>query len=268
MNSSIDSRPVIEFQGVSIYYKDKQVLRPLDAVFYPYQVTAIIGSSGTGKSTLLRAVNRMNECIDGCTTVGKVLYKGVDIYGADVDPVEVRKMIGMVFQKPNPFPKSIYENVAYGPRIRGAKRGELDRIVEDSLRKAALWGEVKDQLHKSAYDISGGQQQRLVIARALAVNPDVILMDEPCASLDPIATGKIEDLLRELKQETTIILVTHNIEQARRIADWVVFMNKEVEDKGGYLHLFGRAPEVFINPKDPVFENYITVRFNGVDGKH
>jgi phosphate transport system ATP-binding protein len=227
------------------------------------EITAFIGPSGCGKSTFLRCLNRMNDLIAGATVHGQLLYHGVDLYGPKVDPVEVRRRIGMVFQKPNPFPKSIYDNIAFGPRVNGQRRG-LDEIVEEALTKAALWDEVKDKLKKSAFALSGGQQQRLCIARALAVEPDVVLMDEPCASLDPIATGRIEDLMAELKRDYTIVIVTHNMQQAARASDRTAFLTADVREDGtriGTLVEFDTTEKIFTNPSDPRTEGYITGRF-------
>jgi phosphate transport system ATP-binding protein len=226
------------------------------------EITAMIGPSGCGKSTVLRCFNRMNDLVLGAAVGGSILYHGVDLYGDKVDPVEVRRRIGMVFQKPNPFPKSIYDNVAYGPRIQGRKKG-LDEVVEASLTRAALWDEVKDKLKESAYALSGGQQQRLCIARTLAVEPDVILMDEPCSALDPIATARIEDLMTELKVEFTIVIVTHNMQQAARVSDRTAFLTAEVEDgkRVGRLVEYDETRTMFTNPSDPRTEGYITGRF-------
>ena len=227
------------------------------------EITAFIGPSGCGKSTLLRSFNRMNDLIPGARVEGVVAYHGTDIYGPDVDPIEVRRKVGMVFQKPNVFPKSIYDNVAYGPKVNGAK-GNLDDLVEECLTRAALWNEVKDDLKKSAYALSGGQQQRLVIARCIAVKPEVILMDEPCASLDPIATAKIEDLMVELANDYTIVIVTHNMQQAARVSDRTAFFTAELDDKDirhGRLVEFGRTRELFSSPTDPRTEDYISGRF-------
>jgi phosphate transport system ATP-binding protein len=217
-------------------------------------VTAIIGPSGCGKSTALRAFNRMNELIPGTKTTGRVLFRGADIYGAGVDPVEVRRWIGMVFQKPNPFPKTIHENIAWGARINGFK-GDMDELVESSLTQVALWDEVKDKLKQSAMALSGGQQQRLCIARALAVSPEVILMDEPTSALDPISTAKIEDLLGQLKRRYSIVIVTHNMQQAARISDYTAFL------LSGDLVEYAPTKEIFFNPKDERTENYISGRF-------
>ncbi len=234
------------------------------------EVTAMIGPSGCGKSTVLRCFNRMNDLVPGATVRGSVAYHGHELYGADVDPVEVRRRIGMVFQKPNPFPKSIYDNVAFGPRLNGKRPGRrpaLDDLVEESLTKAALWDEVKGKLKKSALELSGGQQQRLCIARALAVEPDVILMDEPCSALDPIATARIEDLMDELKQDYTIVIVTHNMQQAARVSDMTAFLSVEAEEQSvndhriGRLVEFGPTDQIFTHPSDPRTEGYITGRF-------
>lgn len=250
--------PIIELFSVSVYYSGRQVLRPVTLAIPPQKVTAIMGPSGCGKSTLLKTMNRMNELVYGSRTEGRVVYKGMNIYSPDVDPTDVRCHIGMIFQKPNPLPKSIYDNVAFGPRLNGY-RGNMDEIVEQSLTEAALWGEVKDSLRKSPYNLSGGQQQRLCIARALATNPDVLLMDEPCSSLDPVATGKIEDLIKELAEDRTVVLVTHNIQQTARIANWIAFLN--FDKNMGYLHHFGSIQDTFVNPRDEVIEAYVTGRF-------
>jgi len=226
------------------------------------EVTAIIGPSGCGKSTVLRCFNRMNDLVPGARITGRVLYKGHDVYGDGINATEVRRRIGMVFQKPNPFPKSIYDNVAFGPRLNGKKKG-LDDLVERALTGAALWDEVKDKLHRSGLDLSGGQQQRLCIARAIAVEPDVILMDEPCSALDPIATARIEDLMDELKRDYTIVVVTHNMQQAARVSDMTAFMSVDVSGGGrtGHLVEFGRTEQIFTHPSDPRTEGYITGRF-------
>ena len=226
-------------------------------------ITAIIGPSGCGKSTLLRCFNRMNDFVPGARVEGEIRYHGEDLYGDDVDAAEVRRRIGMVFQKPNPFPKSIFDNVAYGPRINRMKT-DLHAVVEEALTKAALWDEVKDKLKKSAFALSGGQQQRLCIARALAVKPDVLLMDEPCSALDPIATARIEDLMVELKRDYTIVIVTHNMQQAARVSDMTAFLTTEVTEGGsrtGRLVEFDRTQKIFTQPSDPRTEGYITGRF-------
>jgi phosphate transport system ATP-binding protein len=227
------------------------------------RITALIGPSGCGKSTFLRTFNRMNDLIDGARISGRLTFHGHDLNAPDVDPIEVRRRIGMVFQKPNPFPKSIYDNVAFGPRINGRRKG-LDDIVEHALRQAALWDEVKTKLKKSAFTLSGGQQQRLCIARCLAVEPDVILMDEPCSALDPIATSRIEDLMTELKRDYTIVIVTHNMQQAARVSDMTAFMTTDVDDEGrrtGRLVEYDSTEKMFTNPTDPRTEGYITGRF-------
>ncbi|HKE98147.1 MAG TPA: phosphate ABC transporter ATP-binding protein PstB [Actinomycetes bacterium] len=255
---------VFDLQDLSIYYGTFRAVRNVGLDVRQREITAIIGPSGCGKSTLIRCLNRMNDLIEGARVEGKVLYHGVDLYDPQVDPVEVRRRIGMVFQKPNPFPKSIHDNVAFGPRIAGTKRG-LDAIVEQALRAAALWDEVKDRLQESAMSLSGGQQQRLCIARAIAVQPDVILMDEPCSALDPIATGRIEDLMQELKADYTIVIVTHNMQQAARISDMTAFFTAEVNEtsdtRTGILVEYDRTDRIFSNPADERTENYVTGRF-------
>ena len=252
--------PTIELFGVSVFYGDKQAIMPTNLSIFPQKVTTIMGPSGSGKSTLLRTMNRMNEFTHGSRTEGRVVYRDVDIYSRGIDPAEVRTRIGIVFQKQNPFPKSIYDNVAFGPKINGY-RGNMDDLVEQSLREAALWDEVKDRIRKSAYDLSGGQQQRLCIARALATDPDVLLMDEPCSALDPKATLQIEDLIKKLAEDRTVVLVTHNMHQASRVADWVAFMNFDRHNHMGYLHHFGNKHDTFVNPRDEVVEAYVTGRF-------
>ena len=247
---------IIETAGLDLWYGPCQALRQVTIPIRPRQVTALIGPSGCGKSTLLRCFNRMNDLVPDCRVEGAILYHGANINDPSCDVVELRKRVGMVFQKPNPFPKSIYENIAYGPRVHGEKnRGTLDEIVERSLRKAALWDEVKDRLDESALGLSGGQQQRLCIARTLAVEPDVILMDEPCSALDPIATAKIEDLIDDLKKIYTVIIVTHNMQQASRVSDYTGFMYL------GELIEYGETLQVFERPKERLTENYITGRF-------
>src|SRR5690606_5775174 len=223
--------PVFELSGLSVFYGDYEAVRDVDLRIGGRQITALIGPSGCGKSTVLRTLNRMNDLISDARISGTVRYHGEDLYAEDIDPIEVRRRIGMVFQKPNPFPKSIYDNVAYGPRVNGVRRG-LDDIVEEALVKAALFDEVKDKLRQSALALSGGQQQRLCIARTIAVNPEVILMDEPCSALDPIATLKIEDLMYDLAQEFTIVIVTHNMQQAARVSDRTAFFTAEVDEDG------------------------------------
>jgi phosphate transport system ATP-binding protein len=241
--------------NLSLWYGEQPALNCVTLDIAPHRITAIIGPSGCGKSTLIRCFNRMNDLIAGVRIEGRVHFRGQDIYARQVDPVEVRRRIGMVFQKPNPFPKSIYENIAFGLRINGF-RGKLEEHVERALRRAALWEEVKDDLHqKTGYDLSGGQQQRLCIARALAVDPEVLLMDEPCSALDPIATAKIEDLMLELKRDYTVVIVTHNMQQAARVSDFTAFMYL------GQLIEFGPTVKIFENPDQKETEDYITGKF-------
>ena len=252
---------IFDIDHVTVAYSGKAAVRDVTFPIYKNEITALIGPSGCGKSTLIRCLNRMNDLIPGATVEGKVLYHGQDLYGPGVDPVEVRKRIGMVFQKPNPFPKSIYDNIAFGPRVLGMK-GDMDAIVERALRAASLWDEVKDRMKTNAFGMSGGQQQRLCIARALAIEPDVILMDEPCSALDPISTGRIEDLMLELKENYSIVIVTHNMQQAARVSDMTAFFTVELEDEGS--HRTGRVVEydatdkVFTAPSDPRTEAYVT----------
>jgi phosphate transport system ATP-binding protein len=264
-----DSRPastevVFDVQDLSIYYGDFTAVRNVDMTIRKHEITAIIGPSGCGKTTMIRSFNRMNDLVETAHITGRVSYHGFDLYDPQVDPVEVRRRIGMVFQKPNPFPKSIYDNVAFGPRIAGVKRG-MDDVVEQALRRAALWDEVSDRLGTSAMALSGGQQQRLCIARAIAVKPDVILMDEPCSALDPIATGKIEDLMQEIKNDYTIVIVTHNMQQAARISDMTAFFTAEVNEtsdtRTGILVEYDQTEKIFSNPSDGRTENYVTGRF-------
>jgi phosphate transport system ATP-binding protein len=255
-------RPVMQTRNLHVWYGDSLAIRDVSLDIPRHRITAIIGPSGCGKSTLLRAFNRMNELIPGTRVEGQVLFNNQDIYAPEVDPVEVRRRIGMVFQKPNPFPKSIYDNVAYGPWINGVRdRRVLDEIVERSLRQAALWDEVKDKLRQSGLALSGGQQQRLCIARALAVEPEVILMDEPASALDPIATLKIEDLMQELKQNYTIVIVTHNMQQAARVSDFTAMMMLTEDRKSGTIIEVGPTQVIFTRPKDRRTEDYITGRF-------
>ena len=254
---------VFRCADVDVYYADFRALREVTLDVAAHEVTALIGPSGCGKSTFLRCFNRMNDLIEGARVEGSIHYHGVNLYQDEVDPVEVRRRIGMVFQKPNPFPKSIYDNIAYGPRLAGVKRSELDDVVEGSLTRAALWDEVKDRLKMSAYGLSGGQQQRLCIARAIAVQPDVVLMDEPCSALDPIATGRIEELIAELKTDYTIIIVTHNMQQAARISDMTAFFSVQANELGlrtGELVEYAPTSLIFTNPDDPRTEAYITGR--------
>ena len=250
---------MITANGLSVYYSQKQVLSNITLDFLPNKITAIIGPSGCGKSTLIRCFNRMNDLIPTFRMTGQILFDGGDLYGPNVDPTEVRYQVGMVFQRPNPFPKTIYDNVAFGPKINGYK-GDLPALVEQSLRRAALWGEVKDRLKTSGLALSGGQQQRLCIARALAVQPRLILMDEPCSALDPIATLAIEELMRELSEEYTIIIVTHNMQQAARVSDYTAFLMGD-QDRIGELVEYGDTKIMFTNPKDERTEAYITGRF-------
>ncbi|HLG01164.1 MAG TPA: phosphate ABC transporter ATP-binding protein PstB [Acidimicrobiia bacterium] len=256
--------PVFSLADVSVAYGDAVAVAGVTIDVAPNEITAIIGPSGCGKSTLIRCLNRMNDLIPNARVAGSITYHGVDLYDPAVDAVEVRRRIGMVFQKPTPFPKSIFDNVAFGPRIQGRKAG-LDDIVEQALRRAALWDEVKDKLAASAYALSGGQQQRLCIARSLAVEPDALLMDEPCSALDPIATSRIEDLMHELRQSVTIVIVTHNMQQAARVSDRTAFLTTEVDERGdhrcGRLVEFDRTEAMFTRPSDPRTEAYITGRF-------
>lgn len=247
--------------NLAVYYGTFRALKEINMAIYAHRITAIIGPSGCGKSTLLRSFNRMNCLIPGARVEGRILLDGEDVYAPVVDAVDVRRRIGMVFQRPNPFPKSIYDNVAYGPRLYGVRRKrDLDEIVARSLQQAVLWDEVKDKLHQSALALSGGQQQRLCIARAIAVKPEVILMDEPASALDPIATLKIEDLMRELVERYTIIIVTHNMQQAARVSDYTAFLMMDT-DRAGYLVEYGTTRELFTKPKDKRTEDYITGRF-------
>ena len=254
-----DPKHAIRAVGLNVYYDKFRAVRDIDLGIEKQKITALIGPSGCGKSTVLRAFNRMNDLVPVARTEGEVLFHGHNIYHPEVDPVEVRRRIGMVFQKANPFPKSIYENIAWGARINGF-RGDMDQLVEESLRGAALWDEVKDKLKQSGYGLSGGQQQRLCIARAIAVRPDIILMDEPCSALDPIATLAIEELMRELAQQYTIMIVTHNMQQAARVADYTAFFLVD-EHRAGRLVEFGVTKQIFTSPKDKRTEDYITGRF-------
>ena len=250
------SPSIITTKDLNLWYGEKQALADITMDVERNRVTALIGPSGCGKSTLIRVFNRMNDLIDSCRVAGSVLIDGEEIYRPAADVVAIRKKVGMVFQKPNPFPKTIYENVAYGPRIHGIREGgELDRIVEVSLRDAALWNEVKDRLHDPATGLSGGQQQRLCIARCLAVQPEIILMDEPCSALDPIATAKIENLIDLLKRTYTVVIVTHNMQQAARVSDFTGFMYL------GKLIEFGETTRIFENPGEELTANYVTGRF-------
>ena len=250
---------IIQARELNVFYANKQVISNVNLEVTRNRITAIIGPSGCGKSTLLRCFNRMNDLIPSARVSGEVLFDGINLYGPSVDPTEIRYMIGMVFQRPNPFPKSIYDNVAFGPRINGFK-GNMKELVEGSLRRAALWDEVKDRLTASALSLSGGQQQRLCIARALAVEPRVILMDEPCSSLDPIATLAIEELMRELSEEYSIAIVTHNMQQAARVSNYTAFLMAD-ENSAGFVVEFGESRHIFTNPEDERTEAYITGRF-------
>jgi phosphate transport system ATP-binding protein len=255
---------VFEARDVSVYYGDFRAIRNIVLPIRRNEITALIGPSGCGKTTFLRCFNRMNDLIEGARMEGELLYHGVDLYDARVDPVEVRRRIGMVFQKPNPFPKSVYDNIAFGPKIAGFK-GNMDELVEESLRRGALWDEVKDKLKGSAMALSGGQQQRLCIARAVATRPDVILMDEPCSALDPIATQRIEDLMRDLVNDYTIVIVTHNMQQAARVSDRTAFFTVEVQEETGQrtgtIVEFDKTATIFTNPSDERTEAYVTGRF-------
>jgi phosphate transport system ATP-binding protein len=263
----VDPPVVFDITDLEVHYGAFRAVRDINMVVRQHEVTAFIGPSGCGKTTVLRCFNRMNDLVEIARVGGIINYHGVNLYDPKVSAVEVRRRIGMVFQKPNPFPKSIYDNVAYGPRIAGlARKGSaLDEIVERSLRRAALWDEVKDRLKASATGLSGGQQQRLCIARALAVDPDVILMDEPCSALDPIATGRIEDLMEEIKQKYTILIVTHNMQQAARVSDRCAFFTTEVNEQSdtrtGVLVEYDATEKMFSNPSDERTENYVTGRF-------
>jgi len=272
-HSTLESAPeevsnpeVFHLQDLDVHYGGFRAVQNVTMDIKRHEITAFIGPSGCGKTTVLRCLNRMNDEIPGARVGGSVLYHGVDLYAPDVSATEVRRRIGMVFQKANPFPKSIYDNVAFGPRVNGTKsKAALDEIVESSLRGAALWDEVKDRLKSSALGMSGGQQQRLCIARAIAVEPEVILMDEPCSALDPIATARIEDLMQEIKSTYTIVIVTHNMQQAARVSDRVAFftteVNPESDRRTGALIEFGRTGRMFSNPSDERTEAYVTGRF-------
>jgi phosphate transport system ATP-binding protein len=260
---TVERREVVfDIDGLSVSYGGPPAVKEVDLDVYRNLITAIIGPSGCGKSTFIRCLNRMNDLVPGVQVGGKILYHGEDLYGSDVDPVEVRRRIGMVFQRANPFPKSIYDNVAFAPRMLGMK-SELDERVEGALRRAALWDEVKDRLKSSALALSGGQQQRLCIARALAVEPEVILLDEPASALDPISTAAIEDLMHELKRDFTLVIVTHNMQQAARVADMTAFFSLEVKDgrRSGILVEYDDTSTIFTHPSDKRTEDYVTGRF-------
>jgi phosphate transport system ATP-binding protein len=256
---------VMACADMNVYYGDFLAVRDVNVTFGHNEITALIGPSGCGKSTVIRCLNRMNDLIPSARVTGAVTYHGQDIYARGVDPIEVRRRIGMVFQKPNPFPKSIYDNVAYGPRVTGMKVASMDEVVERALRGAALWDEVKDKLKQNAYSLSGGQQQRLCIARTIATQPDVILMDEPCSALDPIATSRIEDLMLEIRNDYTIIIVTHNMQQAARVSDRTAFFTAQADDttgnRTGLLVEFDKTGTIFANPSDKRTEDYISGRF-------
>jgi len=256
---------VFDLSTVEIFYGEARAVTDVDLDIARNEISAFIGPSGCGKTTVLRSLNRMHDLTPGARVAGTITYHGEDLYGPKVDAAEVRRRIGMVFQKPNPFPKSIFDNIAYGPRINGVrKRSELEGIVEQALTRAALWGEVKEKLKSSALSLSGGQAQRLCIARALAVDPDVLLMDEPCSALDPIATARIEDLMEELKETLTIVIVTHNMQQAARVSDRTAFYTAEADDDGrrvGKLVEYDATATIFTKPSDPRTEGYITGRF-------
>ncbi len=258
-----DTKYAIETRNMNIYYGAFRAVKDVTFSIERNKITALIGPSGCGKSTVLRSFNRMNDLIPGARTEGEVLYHGQNLYDPDVDAVQVRRQIGMVFQKPNPFPKSIYDNIAYGPRINGWKgsKAEMDELVERALLGAALWDEVKDKLNQSGLSLSGGQQQRLCIARAIAVQPEVILMDEPCSALDPISTLKIEELMLELRQRYTIVIVTHNMQQAARVSDYTAFFLMDKEDRAGELIEYDVTSKVFQNPSDKRTEEYVSGRF-------
>jgi phosphate transport system ATP-binding protein len=251
--------PVMDLRDVSVFYNDFEAVRATTMPVAQNRITAMIGPSGSGKSTILRALNRMNDLIPGTRLEGEILYHDENIYARYVDPVEVRRRIGMVFQKANPFPKSIYDNVAFGPRLNGFK-GDLDGLVEQSLRRAALWNEVKDKLKQSGLSLSGGQQQRLCIARAIATDPEIILMDEPCSALDPRATLQIEQLMAEIKERYTIVIVTHNMQQAARASDRTIFLNM-AEDRAGYVVEQGPTVQIFTGPTQQLTEDYVSGRF-------
>ena len=262
-SQSQQTETILTAEDVTVSYSDFAALRGVYMEIPKNKVTALIGPSGCGKSTLLRCFNRLNDLIDDCKVEGKIIYRDKNLYADNIDPVEVRRRIGMVFQKPNPFPKSIYENIAYGARINGHE-GDMDDLVEQSLRQAAIWDEVKDKLKQNGLSLSGGQQQRLCIARAVALKPDVVLMDEPCSSLDPVSTKKVEDLIHDLKEEYTIIIVTHNMQQATRVADMTAFFNAEEGESGnrfGYLVEYDQTENIFENPQEESTQKYVGGHF-------
>ena len=263
MRLSDQNATVLSAENLDIYYGNFLAVKGVNIQIPKNQITAFIGPSGCGKSTLLRCFNRLNDLIQGFHIQGRITYHNQDLYAPNIDPVEVRRRIGMVFQKPNPFPKSIYDNIAYGARVNGYK-GNLDELVERSLKQAALWDEVKDKLKQNGMALSGGQQQRLCIARAIAINPDVVLMDEPCSALDPISTLKVEELMHQLKENYTIVIVTHNMQQATRVADMTAFFNAKATEKGGkmgYLVEFDHTENIFQNPREEATRDYVSGRF-------
>src|SRR5215212_7078807 len=259
-----DRQVIFDVDDINVHYGEHKAIRNVTLDLHVNEITALIGPSGCGKSTFIRCLNRMNDLIPTARVEGSVVYHGEDLYASDIDPVQVRKRIGMVFQKPNPFPKSIYDNVAFGPRVMRMK-GDMDEIVERALRRGALWDEVKDRLEMNAFGMSGGQQQRLCISRALATEPDVLLMDEPCSALDPISTGRIEDLMFELKRDYSIVIVTHNMQQAARVSDMTAFFTVELHDEGrsrtGAVVEYGQTDKIFTNPDDKRTEDYVTGKF-------
>ena len=260
METENNTQYAIETHNLSIYYGPFEAVKQVNLQIEKQKITAIIGPSGCGKSTLLRAFNRMNDFVVTSHAKGEILFHGTNLYGKEIDPVEVRRRIGMVFQKPNPFPKSIYENISWGARINGYK-GNMDELVEQSLRGAALWDEVKDKLKDSAYALSGGQQQRLCIARTIAIQPEIILMDEPASALDPISTLRIEELMQKLKEDYTIIIVTHNMQQAARVADFTAMMMLYKDTRSGAVIEYDKTDKIFTNPADKRTEDYVTGRF-------
>jgi len=264
VRTGVDRDVIFDVDDINVHYGEHKAIRNVTLDLHLNEITALIGPSGCGKSTFIRCLNRMNDLIPTARVDGKVVYHGEDLYAPDIDPVQVRKRIGMVFQKPNPFPKSIYDNIAFGPRVMGIK-GDMDEIVENALRRGALWDEVKDRLRTNAFGMSGGQQQRLCIARALATEPDVLLMDEPCSALDPISTGRIEDLMFELKRDYSIVIVTHNMQQAARVSDMTAFFTVELHDEGrhrtGAVVEYGETDKIFTNPDDKRTEDYVTGKF-------
>jgi phosphate transport system ATP-binding protein len=255
---------IFDVDDIHVYYGEHKAIRNVTLDLHLNEISALIGPSGCGKSTFIRCLNRMNDLIPSARVEGRIVYHGEDLYAENIDPVQVRKRIGMVFQKPNPFPKSIYDNIAFGPRVMGMK-GDMDEIVERALKRGALWDEVKDRLKTNAFGMSGGQQQRLCIARALATEPDVLLMDEPCSALDPISTGRIEDLMMELKRDYSIVIVTHNMQQAARVSDMTAFFTVELHDEGRYrtgaVVEYDETDKIFTNPSDKRTEDYVTGKF-------